>query len=80
LKRRNSNENQMELAMRHHTAGRLAEAKAIYAQILSRRPDHAGALHGLGLIGLQQGQTERALELMSRSIELDGRQRALSVG
>jgi tetratricopeptide (TPR) repeat protein len=64
----------MELAMRHHTAGRLAEAKAIYIQVLSRSPDYAAALHLLGLVGLQQGQPEHALELMSKSIQIDGKQ------
>jgi hypothetical protein len=33
----------MEIAMPHHQAGQLAEAEAIYRQILSSQPDHADA-------------------------------------
>ncbi len=34
----------MQIAFEHHRAGRLAEAEAIYRQVLVHDPDHAHAL------------------------------------
>ena len=61
-------EQAMEIAVGHHQAGRLAEAEAIYRQVLSRSPDHAEALHLLGVLASQVGRTEVALELIGRAI------------
>ena len=36
--------------MSHHQAGHLREAEGIYRQILAQRPDHADALHLLGVL------------------------------
>jgi cytochrome c-type biogenesis protein CcmH/NrfG len=43
------------LALQHHQAGRPREAEQLYRQILSQQPQHAGALHYLGVIAHQQG-------------------------
>ena len=40
----------LEAAVLHHQAGRLAEAKLLYEDILSREPKHVVALHFLGVI------------------------------
>ena len=45
-----------KLARRHHRAGRLADAEQIYREILERQPNHAGALHLLGVVTGQRGQ------------------------
>ena len=50
-----------QLAVQRHQAGRLAEAEALYRQILGGHPNHAGALHHLGVIAQQVGR--HALEL-----------------
>lgn len=55
----------------HHQAGRLAQAEAIYRELLRQDPQHAWATHFLGLIADQTGQPQTAVELMLRSIELD---------
>ena len=47
----------MQIALEHHRAGRLAEAEAIYRQVLARCPDHADALHLLGVLAGQTGHT-----------------------
>jgi tetratricopeptide (TPR) repeat protein len=47
---------------------RLAEAEALLARLLERRPDHADALHLLGLVAGRNGQPERAAELLSRAL------------
>jgi protein O-GlcNAc transferase len=43
-------------AVAHHRAGRLAEARTLYLQILEKEGDHAEALHLLGVAALQAGQ------------------------
>ena len=55
------------LALQHHQAGRLAEAEALYRQILSVQPGHSDALHLLGAIALVTGNCEAALALISRA-------------
>ena len=61
----------LDLALQHHGAGRLREAEQLYRQILSRQPNHARAMHLLGLIANQAGQRDVALDLIRRSIALD---------
>jgi protein O-GlcNAc transferase len=63
--------NAYNLAVHHHQAGRLDDAEALYRQILSVQPNHAGALHFLGLIAHQAGRHDSALELISKAILLD---------
>ncbi|NQU57367.1 MAG: tetratricopeptide repeat protein [Rhodospirillales bacterium] len=54
--------------MRHHTAGRLAQAEKIYQQILQADPDQPDALHLLGLVAHQMGKYDSAVELISKAI------------
>lgn len=60
----------MQIALGHHQASQLAEAERIYRQILAQNPDHADALHHLGMIAHRVGKLDAAAELMSRSITL----------
>lgn len=60
----------LDRALAHHRAGRLAEAEAIYRTILAARPDHPDALHMLGLLAFQCGQAEAAVELIGRAVEI----------
>src|SRR5690606_16705666 len=53
-----------------HGAGRLDEAAAIYADILAREPDNAGAHHGLGLVALRRGELAQAAECLERAVAL----------
>ncbi|HEX5392827.1 MAG TPA: sulfotransferase [Rhodocyclaceae bacterium] len=62
----------MELASRAQAAGRLAEAEGILRQILSVEPNHAHALHLLGVVAYQAGQPQLALDLIKRAIGEDG--------
>jgi len=57
-------------ARAHHTALRLKEAEALYRQILSQQPNHPQATHLLGLIALQCGYPQPAIELMAQSVRL----------
>ncbi len=60
-----------QLAMRNHQEGRLQEAAAGYRQVLQVQPDHAGALHYMGLIAGQLGEVARAVDLFRRAIKAD---------
>lgn len=55
-------------AIVHHQAGRFADAEAIYRQVLQVAPDHADALHLLGLIAYQTGNSNLAIELITKAI------------
>jgi len=59
-----------ELALQHHQAGRLAEAEALYRQILAVDPRHFDSLQLLGAIALQVGQSDVAVGLIRQAIAL----------
>lgn len=54
-----------------HRSGQLAEAERRYAALLRETPDHAEALHLLGVIALQTGRAERGVELIGQAIRRD---------
>jgi Tfp pilus assembly protein PilF len=58
----------VENALGHHRAGRLAEAEAIYRQILGLDPGHADGLHLLGMLEHQRGRNEIAVEMIRQAI------------
>src|SRR5580658_10397479 len=60
----------LQLAVQHHQAGRLAEADRLYRQVLAREPANTDAWHLLGMIALQVGQVDAALELYRKAIAL----------
>ena len=62
----------LAIAIEHHQAGRLQNAEQIYRQILEVDPDHAEALHLLGVIAHQSGRHEQAIEQIERAIRLNG--------
>jgi Flp pilus assembly protein TadD len=55
-------------AQGHEQAGRLNEAEEALAHALALAPEHAAALHLLGVVGFRQGRVEEAAALMERSI------------
>lgn len=57
-------------ARQKHQAGRLAEAEALYRQILAVDPRHADALHLLGVLAGQTGRKEAAVEFIRESVAL----------
>ncbi len=70
------NRNMLENALALHRAGRLAEAEAIYRQILATDPHHADSLHLLGMIEHQRGHHETAIELIGQAIAVSPSQAA----
>jgi len=55
-------------ALAHHQAGRLAEAEQLYRAILAADPNHAGALHLLGVLAMQSGRAADAAGLIRQAI------------
>lgn len=60
----------LQVAVRYHQAGQLAQAESLYREILAQDPDCADALHHLGLIAHQLGRQEIARELIARAATL----------
>jgi tetratricopeptide (TPR) repeat protein len=55
----------------HHQGGRLAQAETHYRETLALQPDHADALHLLGVIASQVGRHDVAVDLIGRAVALD---------
>lgn len=60
------------LALEHHLAGRLAEAEALYRQVLAENGTHTDSLHMLGVLAAQVGRADIAAELIGQAIGLKG--------
>ncbi len=60
----------LEDGLRHHEAGRPREARAAYLAILAIEPNHADALHLLGVVSHQTGRADLAVPLIRRALEI----------
>ncbi|NQV99333.1 MAG: tetratricopeptide repeat protein [Rhodospirillales bacterium] len=60
----------LDLALQHHSAGRLPEAEQACRQILQAEPEQPVALHLLGLIAHQVGQHQDAVVLISQALAI----------
>jgi len=58
----------MEEGLALHRAGRLGEAELAYREVLSGNPNHADALHLLGVIAFQARQYLRAIDYIGKAI------------
>jgi tetratricopeptide (TPR) repeat protein len=56
--------------LRFHQAGHLAEAEAIYRAVLRADPNHADALHLLGVVHHQRGDSVRGADFIRSSVAL----------
>jgi protein O-GlcNAc transferase len=65
-----TSKDRLGLALAHQRAGRSAHAAAIYREVLSQEPDHADALHLLGIL-IQKDNPDQALRLLQRAVEVD---------
>ena len=60
----------LDLAEQNHTAGDLPKAEEIYQRILQTTPNQPVALHLLGVIALQVGKNDIAVDLITRAVDL----------
>ncbi len=61
----------LERAVTLHGHGAVAQAAAMYAEILRLEPEHPDALHLLGVAETQSGRPQQGLELIARSLALN---------
>jgi tetratricopeptide (TPR) repeat protein len=54
-----------------HRQGNLSRASELYRHILATRPDHCGALCGLGAVCLQRGEFDDAVALYRKALGVD---------
>lgn len=66
----NDSEHWLEAALAHHREGRLAEAQALYKQILRTHPEQPDALHFFGLLACQTRDYTAGIALMTQSAAL----------
>jgi predicted O-linked N-acetylglucosamine transferase (SPINDLY family) len=55
-------------SVRHHQAGRLADAVTAYRQVLANQPEHAAALYLYGMLLKQLGQDDEAIDNLRQAI------------
>ncbi len=60
----------LQLAVGHHRANRLAQAKQVYRKILETHPNQPDALQGLGVLTQQVGQHQAAEKLLSAALQV----------
>lgn len=58
----------LSLAVQQHNAGDLPKAEGLYLQVLQADPKHPVALHLLGVIALQVGKFDAAVELIGKAL------------
>ena len=61
----------LSLAIVLHRSENWDDAQLLYRKILEAAPDQPDAMHFLGVLSHQRGQSETAIELIERSIALD---------
>jgi predicted TPR repeat methyltransferase len=54
--------------IKHHEAGRIDEAEAIYREVLAREPENFDTMHWLGLVQFQKRNYAEAADLMGRAV------------
>jgi tetratricopeptide (TPR) repeat protein len=65
--------NPLDSALKLHRAGKLAEAEALYRDVLQRDPENDSALHLLGLVASQTNHPEVAVTLIQRAVAVNPR-------
>ena len=63
-----------QTAARHHATGQLAQAEALYREILAQAPNHAETFHRLGVLFFQTSRPDEASRFLARAIQLDPNQ------
>jgi len=64
---------QLESGMSHHRAGRFAQARASYLEVLALDPSRPEPLDLLGVVAVQTGQFDEAIEWIRQAIAINPR-------
>jgi len=68
------NDERLLAAKEQHKEGRIAEAEAVYLDILESDPQHADAHHMMGIVCLDRGQLAEAEQYFRQAITIDDEQ------
>lgn len=68
-KQRSAPVDSLQRGIAAHQAGKLAKAETDYRRVLTEDPDNADALHLLGILLHQRGQSTAGIRLLDRSLE-----------
>jgi len=60
----------VQQALAHHRAGQFGEAERLYRQALDLDPNHADAIHLLGMLAFQTGDLDRAATTIRQAIAI----------
>jgi predicted O-linked N-acetylglucosamine transferase (SPINDLY family) len=60
----------LAMGVRNHQTGNLSQAEQLYRQVLQANPAHPHALYLLGMLALQVGQSQAAVDLLGRAVAL----------
>lgn len=60
----------LQVAMQHHQAGELLEAETIYRQVLALDSDNVNANHLLGVVALEAGKYDAAIQLIQKAVKI----------
>jgi predicted O-linked N-acetylglucosamine transferase (SPINDLY family) len=63
----------MAQAQALHHGGRIAQAEAVYREVLRRSPRHFDALHSLGMLAFQAGHPQAAADLIGQALAVEPR-------
>jgi Flp pilus assembly protein TadD len=63
----------LSAALSRHKAGEFSQAVSLYQEILSKEPQHADALHLVGVLCNQLGNADLAVDLITKGIEISPR-------
>jgi len=61
----------LEVAKKQHREGQMEEAYAVYLDILAGAPEHAEALHMVGIVCLQKGELQKSEQYIKKAIAND---------
>jgi protein O-GlcNAc transferase len=74
-----TNEQALAAARQHQESGRLAEAIALFRQVVDVEPNHVDALFQLGNLSIQGGHPREAVEWLERAVRGDSSQPAIHI-
>ncbi len=60
-----------QTALSAHQKGHLAQARALYEEVLADDPDHADAIHLLGVVAFQEGRHPESIDAIRRAISMN---------
>lgn len=61
----------IKAGLQHHQAGQFQEAEAIYQSILNEQPQEPNILYLMGVLALQKGNSQGALEFVEEAIKIN---------